>query len=76
VKALVALLVAGCATIPVESWDRCHTERVIDACNIDDYPPLTAMLPKSPIPPPMAAPPPEPQTADTPASNLLKKLGK
>lgn len=82
-RVLIALLLlAGCATVPVETWNRCNTGRVIDACSVDDYPPL--MLAPWPFPrllvpievaEAMAAAPP-PQEGSTPGGGLLKKLGK
>ncbi len=74
-KYLSLLLLAGCATIEPKSWDRCNTGRVIDACDVTDYPPLTAQLPPWPFPR-LVEEPPKPQTEDTPSGRLLKKLGK
>jgi hypothetical protein len=74
-KYLSLLLLAGCATIEPKSWDRCNTGRVIDACDVTDYPPLTAQLPPWPFPL-LVEEPPKPQTEDTPSGRLLKKLGK
>ncbi len=83
VKYLAALLLSGCATAapPLESWDRCNTGRVIDACSVDDYPPL--MLAPWPFPRLLvpieqaeASEVPAPQNPETPAGRLLQKLGK
>lgn len=71
-----ALLLAGCGTAPpLASWDRCTTGRVIDACNPADHPPLALDRRTWPFPH-IEEEPPQPQTEDTPASRLLKKLGK
>ena len=70
------LLLYGCGTAPpMASWDRCTTGRVIDACNPADHPPLALDRRTWPFPH-IEEEPPQPQTEDTPASRLLKKLGK
>ncbi len=79
--AMFCLLAADCYTTadaPPVTFDRCGTGRVIDGCDVSDFPPLIAMLPPWPFPsllqpiPAPAAPPP----AETPASRLLHKLTK
>lgn len=83
---IAVCILVGCATAPppIETWDRCNTGRVIDACDVSDYPPLTAMLPQPPFPRLLVPiedattpPPPTPLTPEQEAADrLLRKLGK
>lgn len=79
--ALVAIwMCVGCANGETMTWDRCSSTRVIDACNVADYPPLTAMLPPWPfsgllVPIEAAEAMAAPKPVETPAGRILRKLG-